>query len=179
MDMVETNIAFCVKGNHDDKLKRKLLGRDVKIIHGLAQSLDQLELETNKFKEEVIEFLDKLKAYNVFDEGKLIVSHAGFQERFIGRESRRVEAFCLYGQTTNEYDENGLPLRYDWAKDYDGKAFIVYGHTPVAEAIIVNNTINIDTGCVFGGKLTAFRYPEKTLLSQPALKEYQQPQGRI
>lgn len=174
MDMAESNIAHCVKGNHDDKLKRKLLGRDVKVIHGLEQSLEQLELESTGFKEEVIEFLNNLKAYLIFDTGKLIVSHAGFQERFTGQESKRVEAFCLYGQNTGEYDEYGLPIRYDWAKDYKGNSFIVYGHTPMSEAKIVNNTINIDTGCVFGGALTAFRYPEKTVLSQRAFKQYRQ-----
>ena len=175
IDMVELNIAYCVKGNHDDKLRRKLLGRDVKVIHGLEQSLAQLEAESEDFRRKVTDFLGNLKAYIIFNAGELIVSHAGFQEKFMGRESKRVEAFCLYGQATNEYDKYGLPIRYEWAKDYKGEAFIIYGHTPISEVKIINNTINIDTGCVFGRKLTAFRYPEKTVISQPAFKQYQQP----
>lgn len=174
MDMVELNMAYCVRGNHDDKLKRKLQGRDVKIIHGLSESLDQMDKESDGFKERVKNFLDELKAYYIFDTAKLIVSHAGLSADLIGKNSKQAEAFCLYGQTTNLYDEYGLPIRYDWAKDYKGSALIVYGHTPVSEAKIINNTINIDSGCVFGGKLTAFRYPEMTILSQPAFKQYQQ-----
>jgi len=49
---------------------------------------------------------------------------------------------------------------------------VVYGHTPVAEPEWLNRTINIDTGCVFGGKLTALRYPERELLLVPALRTY-------
>jgi protein phosphatase len=52
---------------------------------------------------------------------------------------------------------------------------VVYGHTPVPEPEWLNNTICIDTGCVFGGKLTALRYPEKELVSVPALKTYYEP----
>ena len=45
---------------------------------------------------------------------------------------------------------------------------VVYGHTPVVEARWVNRTLNIDTGCVFGGSLTALRWPEQELVSVPA-----------
>jgi protein phosphatase len=174
MDMVESNMAYCVRGNHEDKLRRKLQGRDVKITHGLDETLEQLADESDIFKERVQEFLGALKAYYIFDTAKLVVSHAGLSTNLIGTDSKRAEAFCLYGQTTNEYDEYGFPIRYDWAKDYKGQALIVYGHTPVSETKIINNTINIDSGCVFGGKLTAFRYPEMTILSQPAFRQYQE-----
>ena len=69
----------------------------------------------------------------------------------------------MYGETTGETDEYGLPVRYDWAGDYRGAAMVVYGHTPVPEPEWVNRTICVDTGCVFGGKLTALRYPEREL----------------
>ena len=52
---------------------------------------------------------------------------------------------------------------------------VVYGHTPVPEAVWVNGTINIDTGCVFGGRLTALRYPERELVSVPARETYYEP----
>lgn len=58
-----------------------------------------------------------------------------------------------------------MPVRYNWAADYRGKALVVYGHTPVPEALWLNNTVNIDTGCVFGGHLTALRYPEREAVS--------------
>jgi polynucleotide kinase-phosphatase len=92
-----------------------------------------------------------------------------------GRASRAVRAFALYGDTTGETDEYGLPVRYPWAEDYRGKATVVYGHTPVPEATWLNSTICIDTGCVFGGKLTALRYPERELVSVPAGRVYYEP----
>ena len=78
----------------------------------------------------------------------------------------------MYGETTGETDEFGLPVRYNWAAEYRGRAMVVYGHTPVPEPEWLNRTICIDTGCVFGGKLTALRYPEKELVSVPALQTY-------
>jgi protein phosphatase len=175
MDVVESGIGFCVNGNHDDKLKRKLEGRDVKVAHGLAESLAQLENESQEFKDKIVKFLDGLISHYVFDQGKLAVAHAGLKEEYIGRGSQRIREFCMYGETTGEVDEFGLPVRYPWAKDYRGKTMIVYGHTPIPEPEWVNNTINIDTGCVFGGKLTALRYPEKELVFVEAEQIYCEP----
>ena len=160
MNMVEDGMAFCVPGNHDMKLMRKLKGRDVQLTHGLADSIEQLDSETPEFKQAVIKFLDDMVSHYVFDEGKLVVAHAGMKEEMQGRGSGKVRDFALYGETTGETDEYGLPVRYNWAAEYRGKAMVVYGHTPVAEPEWLNRTINIDTGCVFGGKLTALRYPE-------------------
>ncbi len=172
MKMVEEGTAFCVPGNHDMKLMRKLKGRDVQLTHGLADSIEQIERETPEFKQSVIKFLDDLVSHYVFDDGKLVVAHAGMKEEMQGRGSGKVRDFALYGETTGETDEYGLPVRYNWAAEYRGKAMVVYGHTPVAEPEWLNRTINIDTGCVFGGKLTALRYPEKELVSVPAQQTY-------
>ncbi len=169
---IEDDQAFCVVGNHDDKLKRALMGRKVKVAHGLRESLDQLEIEGDAFKEEAKDFLGGLISHYVFDDGALAVAHAGIKEKYIGRGSPRIKDFCMYGETTGEIDEFGLPVRYPWAEDYRGNALIVYGHTPVPEPEWVNNTINIDTACVFGHKLTALRYPEKELVSVKAKKTY-------
>jgi protein phosphatase len=172
MNMVEDGTAFCVPGNHDMKLMRKLKGRDVQLTHGLADSIEQLDRETPEFKQAVIKFLDDMVSHYLFDDGKLVVAHAGMKEEMQGRGSGKVRDFALYGETTGETDEYGLPVRYNWAAEYRGKALVVYGHTPVAEPEWLNRTINIDTGCVFGGKLTALRYPEKELVSVPAQQSY-------
>src|SRR5205823_1063581 len=172
MGMVEAGTALCVPGNHDVKLMRKLRGRDVQITHGLAESLAQLEPEPQDFKERVAPFIDDLVSHYVLDDGKLVVAHAGMKETMQGRGSGRVRDFALYGETTGETDEFGLPLRYNWAAEYRGRAMVVYGHTPVPTPEWFNSTINIDTGCVFGGKLTALRYPEKELISVPATRTY-------
>jgi protein phosphatase len=175
ISMVEAGAALCVPGNHDMKLVRKLKGRDVQITHGLADSLAQLEAEPPEFHEKVCQFLDGLVSHYVLDDGKLVVAHAGMKEEMQGRGSGKIRDFALYGETTGETDEFGLPVRGNWAAAYRGKSMVVYGHTPVAELEWLNHTINIDTGCVFGGKLTALRYPEKELVSVPARQTYYEP----
>lgn len=170
--MVEQGTALCVPGNHDMKLMRKLRGRQVQISHGLAESLAQLEAETDTFKNEVADFIDGLVSHYVLDGGKLVVAHAGLKAELQGRGSGRVRDFALYGETTGETDEFGLPVRYNWAAEYRGKAIVVYGHTPVVEPEWLNNTICVDTGCVYGGKLTALRYPERELVSVEAHQVY-------
>jgi protein phosphatase len=175
MGMVEAGTALCVPGNHDMKLLQKLRGKDVKIAHGLADSIAQLEVELPEFKSKVADFLDGLISHYVLDEGKLVVAHAGMKEEMQGRGSGAIRSFALFGETTGETDEFGLPVRYNWAADYRGKASVVYGHTPVGEPQWLNRTVNIDTGCVFGGKLTALRYPEKEFVSVSAHKTYYKP----
>ena len=175
MGMQKTGAALCVPGNHDVKLVRALRGKNVKPTHGLAESLSQLEETSTKFKAQVAEFLNGLVSHYVLDNGKLVVAHAGMSAKLQGRASGRVREFALYGETTGETDAFGLPIRSNWADEYRGGAMVVYGHTPVTESQWVNGTINIDTGCVFGGKLTALRYPEKELVSVPAHRTYYEP----
>ena len=175
MGMQKTDTALCVPGNHDVKLVRALRGKNVNPTHGLAESLSQLERELVEFKAQIVEFLDGLVSHCVLDNGKLVVAHAGMKDELQGRASGRVREFALYGETTGETDAFGLPIRRNWADEYRGNAMVVYGHTPVVEPQWVNRTINIDTGCVFGGKLTALRYPEKELVSVPAHRTYYEP----
>ena len=175
MRMHETGAALCVPGNHDVKLVRALRGKNVKPTHGLAESLAQLAQESTEFKTQVAEFLDGLVSHYVLDAGKLVVAHAGMKAELQGRASGRVREFAMYGETTGETDEFGLPIRLNWAEAYRGAATVVYGHTPVPEPQWVNRTINIDTGCVFGGKLTALRYPERELVSVAAHQTYYEP----
>jgi protein phosphatase len=172
MTMSEAGSALCVPGNHDIKLKRKLDGRDVTVSHGLDRTLAELDLQPPEFRTAVQQFIDGLVSHYVFDEGRLVVAHAGMKEEMQGRGSAKVRDFALFGETTGETDEFGLPVRYNWASEYRGRANVVYGHTPIPEPEWLNRTINIDTGCVFGGRLTALRWPEKTLVSVPARATY-------
>jgi protein phosphatase len=175
MGMVAAGTALCVSGNHESKLVRALDGRNVNVSHGLAESLAQLAEEPEEFRKSAREFMYGLVSHYRLDGGKLVVAHAGLKEEYQGRSSGRVRSFCLYGETTGETDEYGLPVRYPWADDYRGAATVVYGHTPVPEATWVNNTICVDTGCVFGGELTALRWPTRELVSVPAEKVHYEP----
>jgi protein phosphatase len=175
MPMVEAGAALAVPGNHDAKLVKALRGRKVQTRHGLAETLDELAGESPEFREQVARFLDGLVSHYVFDGGRLVVAHAGLKEEMHGRSSGGVRDFALYGDTTGDTDELGLPVRLDWARDYRGKAAVVYGHSPVGRAAWVNNTLNLDTGCVFGGSLSALRWPERELVSVPAAREYAAP----
>jgi protein phosphatase len=178
-NMVAHGSAFCVPGNHDMKLMRKLRGNNVNVTHGLALTLAEIDALPDDvrgpFCKELEAFLDRLVSHYVFDDGKLVVAHAGMKAEMQGRGSGKVREFALYGETTGETDEFGLPVRADWAAEYRGSAMVVYGHTPVPEPEWLNRTVNIDTGCVFGGKLTALRYPEKEFISVPASRTYCEP----
>jgi len=175
MGMVAAGTALAVPGNHEDKLLRALRGRNVRISHGLERTLEQLAAEPPEFRAAVAAFIDGLVGHYVLDGGRLVVAHAGLTEKLHGRASARVRSFCLYGQTTGETDEYGLPVRYPWAEDYRGRAMVLYGHTPVPVAEWENNTMCLDTGCVFGGALTALNYPERTVVSVPAARVYYEP----
>lgn len=175
MDMVAAGQALAVPGNHDVKLVRWLDGRQVKMSHGIDRTIAQLETEPPAFRQRVRKFLDGLVSHAWLEGGRLAIAHAGIKESMIGRASGAIREFCLYGETSGETDEFGLPVRYNWAAEYRGATTIVYGHTPVPEAEWLNNTLCIDTGCCFGGKLTALRWPEKEIVSVAALAVHAQP----
>ncbi|WP_433194218.1 polynucleotide kinase-phosphatase [Nocardia sp. CA-107356] len=175
MGMVRAGTALCVTGNHENKLVRALDGKTVRIAHGLAESLAQLEAEDEDFRKATLDFCRGLISHYVLDGGRLVVAHAGLKQEYHGRASGRVRAFAMYGESTGETDEYGLPVRYPWAEDYRGRATVLYGHTPVTDLRWVNNTLCLDTGVVFGGKLSALRYPERVPISVPAERVWYEP----
>ena len=172
MDMVAAGHAQTVAGNHDDKFRRWLKGNKVKISSGLERTIAQLESEPGAFKSRALEFLSRLPSHVWLDAGRLAIAHAGIQESMLGRTYPRAHEFGLFGDTSGRTGPDGLPERFNWAADYRGDTAIVYGHTPVATPEWLNNTLCIDTGCVFGGKLTALRWPEREIVSIPAISAY-------
>jgi protein phosphatase len=178
-NMVEAGSALCVMGNHEQKLVRALSGRNVQITHGLAETLAEIDAVPTDDRATLVDnlktWLDGRISHYVLDDGRLVVAHAGLKEEMHGRGSRAVREFALYGDTTGETDEFGLPVRLNWAADYRGRATVVYGHSAVPEAEWLNNTIDVDTGVVYGGKLTGLRYPERELVSVAAQRTYYEP----
>lgn len=175
MAMVAQGTALAVPGNHDVKFVRWLEGKTVGLTHGLDRTAQQIEGETKTFRAEVRAFYARLPFYLWLDGGRLAVAHAGIKEEMLGSLTGEVRRFCLYGETSGETDKFGLPIRYHWAVDYAGEPAVVYGHTPVPDADWVNNTICIDTGCCFGGKLTALRWPEREIVTVAAERIYTVP----
>jgi len=169
---VNKKSAFYVPGNHCNKLYRYLLGNKVQTTHGLETTVSEyMSLDSeqkNEFREKFIFLYEFAPLYHILDQGRLVIAHAGIREDYIGKHNSKVKTFVLYGDITGKTNPDGTPVRRDWAKDYQGNAIIVYGHTPVREPRILNNTYNIDTGAVFGGNLTALRYPEMKLVSVPS-----------
>ena len=175
MDMVKSGSAIAVPGNHDVKLLKYLNGKKLNPTHGLDKTIAELDAKGDEFKAEVRAFIDGLISHYVLDDGRLVIAHAGVKQEFIGRGSAAVREFCLYGERTGEFDEYGLPVRLDWAADYRGRATVVFGHIAGREVKQVNHTFCIDTGCVFGGKLTAMRWPENEFVSVDAERQYYEP----
>lgn len=165
-------IAFYVPGNHCNKLYRYLLGNKVQTKHGLETTVSEFlsldQMQRDSFRKKFLSLYESAPLYHVLDQGKIVIAHAGIREDYIGKNNSKIKTFVLYGDITGQYNADGTPVRRDWAKSYQGNAIIVYGHTPVKEPRVLNNTYNIDTGAVFGGKLTALRYPEMELVSVPS-----------
>lgn len=176
---IAAGAARFVPGNHDSKFTRYLQGRPVQLSHGLAETVRQFyalpEDERERLRQAVIDLMIASPPYRVFDGGRLVVAHAGVEEDMIGHVDTRISAFARWGDPTGEYSAYGFPIRRDWAAEYRGPALVVYGHTPTPRAVFRNNTINIDQGCAFGGRLTALRYPELELVDVPARKVYATP----
>lgn len=175
---VSAGTALYTPGNHCNKLMRYLLGHKVRVGHGLAETIAQLDSlpagERNSLIRAVTRMISDAPPYLVLDRGRLVIAHAGIKEWMIGQMSRRIRDFTLYGDVTGELDADGFPIRRDWAGNYAGSYTIVYGHTVVPEPRWVNNTLNIDQGCVFGGRLTCLRWPEREIVQVRAARSYAQ-----
>lgn len=177
MTMCAAGQAFCVPGNHDTKFRRWLDGHHVTMTHGLQTTADDFAGVDSKRRAAVSQFIRALPPYLWLDGGRLVVAHAGIRADMIGHVSHKIENFCLYGDTDSGKTAHGLPIRYNWAARYDGAPLVVYGHVCVLEPAWVNGTVCIDTGCCFGGSLTALRYPEREIISVPARHTYVKREG--
>nr|WP_263328313.1 bis(5'-nucleosyl)-tetraphosphatase PrpE [Neobacillus sp. Marseille-Q6967] len=174
--VIEQKRAFYTPGNHCNKLYRYFLGRKVQETHGLETTVAEYKSlnksDQQSIRKKFIELYENSPLHLVLDKNRLVIAHAGIREDYIGQTNAKVKTFVLYGDITGEKHPDGSPIRRDWAKKYRGEKIIVYGHTPVKEPRIINNTYNIDTGAVFGGKLTVLRYPEMELVSVSSTMPY-------
>lgn len=175
--VIEQKMAKYIPGNHCNKLYRYFLGNHVKIKNGLETTIEEYtflnQQKQKEIKDKFLSLYEQAPLYLQLPVIQAVIAHAGIKESYIGRFDKQVKSFVLYGDTTGEIDETGRPIRKDWAQDYKGDQWIIYGHTPVLEPRIIHKTINIDTGCVFGNMLTSFSLPEEKIVSIPSKQTFQ------
>jgi len=183
MRMVDSGSAFCVPGNHEMSFLDQVEQGDAEASPGTLKTIRQLEAlpgaARRRFLSQLRGFLMALPPHLLLDGGRLAVAHAGLTTRHFGRTSPEARRFAIFGETTGDRDRFGLPVRVKWAAGYRGRALVVYGHTPVREPEWIHNTVNIDTGCVYGGRLTALRYPEMFTVGVRALRGYYRPKRAL
>jgi protein phosphatase len=172
MRMVAAGVALAVPGNHDMQFARRLAGEDVPVVYGMDTSLAAVAAEPDTFRADVVRFFEDIKGHYVLDRGRLVVAHTGLAESLHGVDTWESRQMAIYGVLEGEIDAVDITRRHSWLPGYQGTATVVYGHTPVSEAVWHRNTIDVDTGCVFGGSLTALRWPERELMSVRALDVY-------
>ncbi|PJN91115.1 polynucleotide kinase-phosphatase [Bacillus sp. mrc49] len=179
---VQKGVAYMIDSNHGWKIARWLDGRNVTLHHGdekVAEDFKRYEEEhgsekTAETKQALKKFLLQAPSHYVFTKNgvqTVICVHAGIKDAFIGKQSEAISDFCRYGDTDG-FDERGKPVRKDWYISHKKSTLIVWGHDPKPQPLLINNTINIDQGAVFGGALTAFRYPEGEVISVQASQNH-------
>ncbi|HEV8122464.1 MAG TPA: AAA family ATPase [Candidatus Polarisedimenticolia bacterium] len=185
MGMVEAGTGLAVLGNHDLDLAERFAGQGGLPGPGTEVTLGQLAAappeERRRFRRRFAAYVASRPSHLLLDAGRLAVAHAGLREEHVGRDSDAVRRFAVRGETMADLDGYGLPRRVNWALAYRGRAFVVYGHTPVREPETIGSTLNIDTGCCYGGALTAYTWPERHLVQVEASRvHYRSPRtGRL
>jgi len=166
--------ALTVIGNHDYRFERWLRGKNVKMTHGLEETVKEFEAlsveDREMWRAELIEFYATLPWAIRFDLGRAIVAHAAWHAELAheSTEPGYIKAYTMYGPTTGETTRTGAPERIDWAPGYSGPEFVIFGHQVYSEPYWNAHAVGIDTGCVFGGALTGLRYPERETVAVPS-----------
>jgi polynucleotide kinase-phosphatase len=179
---VAAGLAYMIDSNHGWKIARWLDGKNVKMAHGdenVASEFEEYERNfgseaAEKLKEQIKELLLQAKSHYIIRKNgvnAVVAVHAGIKDHYIGKQSPRISDFCRYGDSEG-LDESGKPIRKDWTVSHKSSELILWGHDPKPQPLLVNNTLNIDQGVVFGGSLTAYRYPEKQFVSVKAKQDY-------
>ncbi len=149
MELKETYPARVIPllGNHEWMFLKYLEGIDQEIylLNGgevtLAQFMERGELFVPK---EIVTFLKGLPPY--YETEEYIFVHAGLRPGKPLSEQRLEDLLFIRGEFI--YSD------YDWGKR------VIFAHTPFSRPFLAPNKIGIDTGCVYGGELTALVLPE-------------------
>ena len=162
---IEAGTAKCVRGNHENKAGKYFVKKNTKLRGGLETTVKEIEAagwsedEQTAFGQWCLSLPAWIKL-ELPDGSPLVVVHACLP---FNLEDPKSEGKAIYGIPTG-YDANGFPTRLDWAQKYRGKATVVHGHDVIGlEPRLLNKVWNLDTGGVFGGRLTCLQLPEEKI----------------
>ena len=179
---IQAGLAYMIDSNHGWKVARWLQGKNVTMKHGDELFVEEFAVYAQTYGEAqaaalkttyAAMLLDSPSHYVLTANGvrKAVVTHASIKDHYINKQSKAIRDFCRYGDVQGT-DENGSPIRGEWYMQHNSGETIIWGHEPKLEPMRIKRTINVDQGVVFGGKLTALRYPEETFMFVNALENY-------
>jgi len=166
-DLSERYDVISVMGNHEEKyvryrnwqLKAQEIGKTIPMTFP-----DAKKDIFNKLSETDHQWL-KEKPHYYKDDGFLVVHGGVCKRRHLQIEDLNKKKYYRRLRALRQIDVEGKMRSLDspteesdrhWSKDYDGRfGKVIFGHDPCEEVRISPNAYGIDTGCCFGGKLTA------------------------
>jgi serine/threonine protein phosphatase 1 len=163
LELFMTDKRFsAVMGNHDLALRRRWNGEDLKLKS--AQKKTHKELKSDK--EKYVAYFNTLPF--TIDLGKHLVVHAGLRPN-VAMHSQTTDDLTRI-RTLGEDPEgrDGTP----WYDEYDGEQIVLFGHWPAAEPRRARKAIGLDTGCVYGYRLTAYIIETDEFVSVKAKQSY-------
>lgn len=149
------DIVF-LKGNHEDMLQKYLEGTDrfTYLFNGGQRTLDSYlnrpnQSEFSPIPSDHLEFYQSLVLYYETDDYLFV--HAGLREKVPLDKQNPEELLWIR--------EDFIHSKFDFGKR------VIFGHTPFAEPLLLSNKIGIDTGAVYGNRLTCLQLPELIFFS--------------
>jgi len=148
-----------VLGNHEDKLVRYLEHENSNRKNPISLDEDEKNIIEGLDKQD-IEFLKNLPLFLKYE--NITILHGGLQNHHNLNNLTKKEKSKILRMRYIDIEDNFLAYGKEdntsifWADLYDGnQGFIVYGHQWFKEPKITQNAIGIDSGCVYGNRLSA------------------------
>lgn len=163
--------ARSLLGNHEARILQHLdTDGDSKLKKDERKTLEMLSNDD-------LSFLRSFPLTIQLPEYQAVTVHGGFLPQ--PHWSEQPEEVVTRIQVIDRY---GRPRKRDsasharpWADFWNGPETVIYGHTPRRAVFRRPFSVGIDTGCVYGGRLTAFIFPHRVICQVKALEHYAHP----